>query len=89
MLSHRVTVNSNQYGVLVSWSFNIGSGAAKSSILIQRLNNGEDVNKVLSEELPKWVYGNDRKFPGLERRRCAEIALTKNATSAIALPVQC
>lgn len=89
MVSSAATVNLNQYGALVSWSFNVGCGAAQSSTLLKRLNKGENVNTVLSEELPKWVYGNGKKLPGLVRRRNAEIALGKKATSDKALPVKC
>jgi GH24 family phage-related lysozyme (muramidase) len=85
----KATVNLNQYGALVSWSFNMGCGAAQSSTLVKRLNNGENVNKVLSEELPKWVHGNGKVLPGLVRRRNAEIALAKKATDDKALPVKC
>ncbi|KAK3321887.1 lysozyme-like domain-containing protein [Apodospora peruviana] len=89
MTNDKVTLNANQYGALVSWTFNMGCGAAKGSSLIKRLNNGESPNKVISEELPKWVHGNGEVLPGLVRRRNAEVALAKKATSDKALPVKC
>jgi lysozyme len=89
MTNDRVTLNLNQYGALVSWSFNEGCGAAESSTLIQRLNNGENPSTVLPEELPKWVYGGTMVLPGLVRRRNAEVALSKEPTSDKALPVKC
>ncbi|KAK4120039.1 glycoside hydrolase family 24 protein [Parathielavia appendiculata] len=80
------TVNLNQYGALISWSFNMGCGAAETSSLIQRLNNGEDVDTVLSEELPRWVYAGGQVLPGLVRRRNAEIALARTPMDDTALP---
>ena len=85
----KVTINLNQYGALVSWSFNMGCGAAETSTLVKRLNGGENVNTVLSEELPRWVYGNGKVLPGLVRRRNAEVALAASVPSPQALPVQC
>jgi GH24 family phage-related lysozyme (muramidase) len=83
------TLNLNQYGALISWSFNMGCGAAQTSTLVARLNRGENVNTVLSEELPRWVYGGGVVLPGLVRRRNAEVALARTAGSGPALPVQC
>ncbi|KAK4102521.1 glycoside hydrolase family 24 protein [Parathielavia hyrcaniae] len=80
------TLNLNQYGALVSWSFNMGCGAAETSTLIEWLNGGEDVNTVLAEELPRWVYAGGRVLQGLVRRRNAEIALAGAATDDGALP---
>ncbi|KAM5341554.1 hypothetical protein ACJ41O_014585 [Fusarium nematophilum] len=89
MLNSKVTLNKNQYGALISWSFNMGCGAAKSSTLVKRLNKGESPNKVISQELPKWVYAGGKKLNGLVRRRNAEIALAKKATTDKALPKKC
>ncbi|KAK0702532.1 lysozyme-like domain-containing protein [Apiosordaria backusii] len=83
------TLNLNQYGALISWSFNMGCGAAQTSTLVARLNGGGNVNTVLSEELPRWVYGGGVVLPGLVRRRNAEVALSQTAGSGPALPVQC
>ncbi|KAK5996549.1 Putative N(4)-(beta-N-acetylglucosaminyl)-L-asparaginase [Cladobotryum mycophilum] len=82
-----VRLNANQYGALVSWSFNVGCGAAKTSSLIKRLNGGQDPNTVLSQELPLWNKGGGKVLPGLVKRRAAEVALAKTATSVGALPV--
>ncbi|KAK4211184.1 lysozyme-like domain-containing protein [Rhypophila decipiens] len=89
MLKSKAVLNMNQYGALVSWAFNMGCAAAESSTLVKRLNKGENVNKVLSEELPKWVHAGDKVLPGLVRRRNAEIALAKKKTTDKALPVKC
>lgn len=86
MVTNKATLNLNQYGALVSWSFNVGCGAAETSTLIRRLNAGEATNTVLAEELPRWVYGNGQVLPGLVRRRNAEVDLAKTPTSDKALP---
>ena len=67
-----VPLNQDQFDALVSWSFNCGLGATNDSTLRRRLNAGEDVNKVISEELPRWTSGG---MPGLVRRREAEVKL--------------
>lgn len=89
MVKSNVKLNKNQYGALVSWSFNNGCGAAKTSTLIKRLNKGEAPNTVISQELPKWVYAGGKKLNGLVRRRKAEVALAKKATTEKALPKSC
>lgn len=61
-----------QFDALVSWAFNCGLGATADSTLRRRLNAGEDVNTVISEELPRWTSGG---MAGLVRRRDAEVKL--------------
>ncbi|KAH6683555.1 lysozyme [Plectosphaerella plurivora] len=81
-----VVLNANQYGALVSWAFNVGCGATRTSTLISRLNSGGDPNTVAAEELPKWNRGGGQVLPGLTRRRAAEVALHRTSTSVGALP---
>ncbi|PGH11556.1 hypothetical protein AJ79_04814 [Helicocarpus griseus UAMH5409] len=84
-----VKLNANQYGALVSWAYNVGAGAAKSSSLIKRLNKGENPNKVIAEELPKWRLAGGKVFKGLVNRRKDEVKLAKTPTKTKALPVGC
>jgi len=70
-----VTLTDNEYAALVSWCFNVGCGAAKSSTLVRRLNAYEDKERVIREELIRWNKGGGQVLPGLTRRREAEIAL--------------
>ena len=84
-----VILNANQYGVLVSWAFNVGCPAAGSSTLIERLNAGESPDTVAEQELPLWRMGGGEVLPGLVRRREAEVELHKTPTSVGALPVRC
>lgn len=81
-----VTLNTNQYGALVSWAFNVGCGATGDSTLISRLNSGGSPNTVAAEELPKWNRGGGQVLPGLTRRRAAEVDLHQTSTSNGALP---
>ncbi|EER43810.1 conserved hypothetical protein [Histoplasma capsulatum H143] len=81
-----VKLNANQYGALVSWAYNVGPNAARSSSLISRLNKGEDPNKVIAQELPKWRLAGGKVFKGLVRRRKAEVKLAKTPTKSKALP---
>jgi lysozyme len=93
MLNSKVMLNANEYGALVSWSFNEGCGAAKSSSLVNRLNEGQNPKTVIASELPKWVYGTvggqSVVLQGLVTRRKAEVKLAETASSNKALPVKC
>ena len=71
-------LNANQVGALMSWSFNVGCGSLQSSTLRRRMNAGENLNKVASEELPKWNKAGGKVLPGLTRRRAAEVAFFKS-----------
>ena len=64
-----------QQAALISFTYNVGSGALRSSSLRRRLLAGDDPLQVISEELPRWCRGGDRELPGLVRRRAAEVAL--------------
>ena len=64
-----------QQAALISFTYNVGSGALNSSSLRRRLLAGDDPQQVIAEELPRWCRGGDRELPGLVRRRAAEVAL--------------
>ena len=70
-----VSLTQHQLDALVSWSFNVGTGAMSESTLRRRLNQGEDVNLVLRQELPRWNKGPNGPLPGLTKRRAAEVKL--------------
>ena len=54
---------------LISFVYNVGSGAFERSTLRRKLNAG-DPNAC--DELLRWVYAGGKKLRGLERRRKAE-----------------
>lgn len=80
----KVPLNENQYGALVSFTFNVGGVAFKSSTLLRKLNAGD--YKAVPSELMKWVNDNGKRLDGLVRRRSAEGALWNTSTSAPVTP---
>lgn len=85
-LGTNVKLNANQWGALISWTFNVGCGNAQTSTLVKRLNAGENPNTVAAEELPKWNKAGGKVLPGLANRRAAEVTLFKTATAATGYP---
>jgi lysozyme len=69
----KVPINQHQFDALVSFCFNVGSGALGQSTLLKRLNAGEDPNTVAREELPRWNKGDGKILEGLSRRRTQEV----------------
>jgi lysozyme len=69
----RVPLDANQFSALVSFTFNLGSGALQRSTLRHKLNAG-DYDEV-PDELLRWCYAGGRKLAGLLRRRHAEATL--------------
>ena len=65
----------HRVAALLSWAYNVGLGAVKTSTLRRRLLAGEDPVRVISEELPRWDKTNGKPLAGLARRRAAEVAL--------------
>lgn len=55
---------------LVSFTFNVGSGAYCSSTLAKLANKGEYV--AACQQLYRWVYAGGKVLPGLVKRRDAE-----------------
>ena len=70
----------HEFDAIVSFAFNVGSGALSDSTFCRRMNAGENKAKCFREEFPKWVNGPNGPLPGLVRRRDAEVEL---ATSGI------
>jgi lysozyme len=69
-------LNQNQYDALVSFAFNVGVNALKTSTLRRRLNKKEDPFVVVQEELPRWNKGaGGQVLAGLARRRKEEVEL--------------
>ena len=73
-------LNGNQVGALMSWSFNVGCGSLQTSTLRSRMNAGEDLNTVASQELPRWNKAGGQVVQGLVNRRAAEVAFFKSWT---------
>lgn len=62
-----------QFDALVSFVFNLGSGAYQRSTLRRKVNGGYDAE--VPEEFLRWVWAGGRKLRGLIRRRTAEAEL--------------
>lgn len=66
----RVPLTDNQFAALVSFTYNLGEGALKSSTLLKKLNKGD--YQGASKEFGKWVKAGGKKLKGLVDRREAE-----------------
>lgn len=69
----RVSINDNQFAALVSFTYNVGSGALRSSTLLRKLNSRDIYGA--ANEFPRWNRAGGRVLAGLTRRRSAERAL--------------
>ena len=69
----RVPLNENQFAALVSFAYNVGSGALNSSTLLRRLNAGDTFGA--ANEFLRWNRAGGRVLAGLTRRREAERSL--------------
>lgn len=69
------SLNDNEFSALVSFTFNLGSGALRDSTLRRRLNRGDDRISLANDEFKKWVLAGGRVLEGLVRRREAERVL--------------
>jgi lysozyme len=70
----RDDINQNQFDALVSFCYNVGSTALKSSTLLKKVNANPNDPEIKFEFL-KWNRGGGRVLKGLIRRREAEVQL--------------
>lgn len=69
----KVPLNQNQFDALVSFVFNVGDGAFRSSTLLRLLNQGQ--HDQVPSQLKRWNMDNGHVVQGLVNRRAKEIAL--------------
>ncbi len=70
----RDDISQGQFDALVSFAYNLGTGALQKSTLIKKVNaNPKDVT--IADEFAKWNKANGRVLVGLTRRRQAEAKL--------------
>ncbi len=62
---------------LVSWTYNVGAGAACRSTLVRKANAGDLAGAC--NELPRWNRAGGRVWKGLTNRRYSERALCQQA----------
>jgi lysozyme len=69
----RVPLTNGQFDALVSFTFNLGSGALQRSTLRRKVNR--EVHEEVPAEFMRWVWAGGRKLRGLVLRREAEANL--------------
>ena len=72
-----VSLTDNQFGALVSFTFNLGRGNLAKSTLLKRLNSGDYHGA--EAEFPKWNKAGGKVLKGLVARRAAEAVLFQTA----------
>jgi lysozyme len=65
-----VPLSQKQFDALVSFVFNVGTGAFRESTLLRLLNKGD--YEAVPKQLDRFVKGGGKTLPGLVRRRKAE-----------------
>jgi lysozyme len=76
----KVPLNQNQYGALVSFTYNLGEGNLSKSTLVKKLNVKD--YEGAANEFPKWNKAGGKVLKGLVRRRAAEQALFRKLVKA-------
>lgn len=69
----KVPLEQHEFDALVSFVFNVGHGAFRSSTMLALLNEGKLL--YVPRELLRWVHDNGVVLRGLVRRRLAEARL--------------
>lgn len=70
----REDLTGNQFGALISFAYNLGEGALRSSTLLKKVN-ANPLDAQIRSEFQKWIYADGKKLNGLLRRRNAEADL--------------
>jgi lysozyme len=68
------TLNANQFGALVSFTYNLGEGALKGSTLRKKINTNPN-DPTIKDEFLKWDMASGHHISGLQNRRHAEADL--------------
>lgn len=66
----KVPLNQNQFDALVSFEYNVGYGAFKSSTMLKFINGKNFA--LASGQFDRWVYANGKVLQGLVNRRKTE-----------------
>lgn len=66
------SVTINQFDALVSFSYNVGISAFKSSTLLKEINKSPENYYEITKQFMRWNKQNGRILNGLVRRRIAE-----------------
>ena len=71
-------INQNQFDALVSFTYNLGSGALADSTLLDVINANPVNYDAIATQFRKWIYAGGVPNDGLKTRREKEIQLYKN-----------
>lgn len=66
----KVPITLNQFSALVSFAYNVGTGALYDSTLLRKLNKKD--YKGAANEFLRWNKAGGKVLPGLTKRRLAE-----------------
>lgn len=67
----KVKLTQNQFDALVSFSYNVGLGAFKTSTLLKRINKNPN-DPDIKVQFQRWIFAGGREFKGLKKRRNQE-----------------
>ena len=67
-------INQNQFDALVSFAYNLGSGALQKSTLLKKINN-DPCDPDIHYQFKRWVRANGMILDGLVKRRKSECDL--------------
>ena len=83
VIDENITLTSNQFSALVSFSFNVGLENFKKSTLLKMINKGnKDELEAIHSQFKRWVWAGSQILPGLQRRREAEFKLYSTPESS-------
>ena len=74
-----VPLADHQRSAFASFVYNVGGGKFCGSTIVRKLNAGDYAGAC--NELPRWIYAQGQKLPGLVRRREAERQLCLGAAA--------
>ena len=78
ILTRKVVLSQNQFDALVSFAYNLGTGALAGSTLLKKVL-ANPIDPSIKDEFAKWIYaGKKQVSPGLAVRRASEAALYFN-----------
>lgn len=75
-----VPLTRGEWDAYVSWSYNVGTGAACRSTLVKKLKQQPPDYGGACRELLKWTKAGGRELPGLVKRRQDEYRLCMGET---------
>jgi lysozyme len=82
----KVPLNEETFDALVSFVYNIGTEAFRTSTLLALLNSGNYLGA--ASQFPRWKFDNGKVIRGLVKRRVYERGLFEEGVAKLELPVE-